>query len=86
MIAATARALGATLATRNVRDFADCGLTLVDPLEPRLKGSENRGASFRIADCGEPPLQGRQRHRKRGTGLGDQPRDVAVTSYNTESK
>jgi toxin FitB len=32
-IAATARAAGAELATRNVADFAACGLTLVDPWE-----------------------------------------------------
>lgn len=31
MIAGIARSRGATLATRNVRDFADCGITLVDP-------------------------------------------------------
>lgn len=31
MIAATARAHGAVLATRNVGDFADCGMTIVDP-------------------------------------------------------
>jgi len=30
-IAAIARSRGALLATRNVVDFADCGLTLVDP-------------------------------------------------------
>ncbi len=30
-IAAIARSRGATLATRNVGDFADCGLTVVDP-------------------------------------------------------
>lgn len=32
-IAATARAAGAGLATRDVGDFADCGLTLVNPWE-----------------------------------------------------
>lgn len=31
MIAAVARAHGATLATRNTRDFTDCGIDLVDP-------------------------------------------------------
>ncbi|MBN8713591.1 MAG: type II toxin-antitoxin system VapC family toxin [Xanthomonadales bacterium] len=31
MIAGIVRSRGATLATRNVRDFADCGITLVDP-------------------------------------------------------
>ncbi|WP_340649355.1 type II toxin-antitoxin system VapC family toxin [Pseudoxanthomonas winnipegensis] len=31
MIAGIVRAHGATLATRNVRDFADCGIALVDP-------------------------------------------------------
>lgn len=31
MIAAVARSGGASLATRNVRDFADCGVTVIDP-------------------------------------------------------
>lgn len=31
MIAGIARSRGATLATRNVRDFDDCGIALVDP-------------------------------------------------------
>lgn len=31
MIAALARSRGASLATRNVRDFADCGITVIDP-------------------------------------------------------
>lgn len=31
MIAGIVRSHGTTLATRNVRDFADCGITLVDP-------------------------------------------------------
>jgi predicted nucleic acid-binding protein len=31
MIAAMARTKGATLATRNTRDFLDCGIELVDP-------------------------------------------------------
>lgn len=31
MIAAVARSAGATLATRNVKDFADCGITVIDP-------------------------------------------------------
>lgn len=31
MIAATARAHGAVLATRNVGDFADCGTTIINP-------------------------------------------------------
>jgi predicted nucleic acid-binding protein len=31
MIAGITRAHGATLATRNVRDFEDCGIPLVDP-------------------------------------------------------
>ena len=30
-IAAIARSVGATVATRNVKDFEDCGVTLVDP-------------------------------------------------------
>jgi hypothetical protein len=30
-IAAIARSQGATLATRNLKDFAGCGVTLVDP-------------------------------------------------------
>lgn len=30
-IAAIARSRGARLATRNVRDFADCGITVIDP-------------------------------------------------------
>ena len=35
MIAAIAAAHGATLATRNPRDFEDLGIDLVDPWEPR---------------------------------------------------
>ena len=31
MIAAVTRSRGATLATRNQRDFADCGIGLIDP-------------------------------------------------------
>jgi predicted nucleic acid-binding protein len=31
MIAATARAFGLTVATRDLRDFAECGVRLVDP-------------------------------------------------------
>lgn len=31
MIAAVARSRGATLATRNVKDFIDCGIAVVDP-------------------------------------------------------
>lgn len=31
MIAGIARSRGAMLATRNVRDFEDCGIALVDP-------------------------------------------------------
>ena len=31
MIAAVARARGATLASRNVKDFVDCGVSLIDP-------------------------------------------------------
>lgn len=31
MIAGIVQSRGATLATRNVRDFEDCGITLVDP-------------------------------------------------------
>ena len=31
MIAATARAYGAPLATRNGRDFVNCGVTPIDP-------------------------------------------------------
>jgi predicted nucleic acid-binding protein len=30
-IAAVVRSRGARLATRNVRDFADCGITIVNP-------------------------------------------------------
>ena len=33
-IAAIARSSGATVATRNVRDFADCGVPVVNPWEP----------------------------------------------------
>jgi toxin FitB len=33
-IAATALVAGAAVATRNVRDFEECGLTLVDPWAP----------------------------------------------------
>lgn len=31
MIAAIARSRGASLATRNIKDFADCGIELIDP-------------------------------------------------------
>ena len=31
MIAAVARSVGATLATRNLKDFVDCGIALVNP-------------------------------------------------------
>jgi predicted nucleic acid-binding protein len=31
LIAATARSQGLTLVTRNIRDFADCGVPLLDP-------------------------------------------------------
>ena len=31
MIAAVARSAGATLATRNVKDFVDCGIPVIDP-------------------------------------------------------
>jgi len=31
MIAAVARSRGATLATRNVKDFVDCGVAVIDP-------------------------------------------------------
>jgi toxin FitB len=31
MIAAMARSRGASLATRNARDFDDCGIEIVDP-------------------------------------------------------
>lgn len=31
MIAAMARSRGASLATRNVKDFVDCGITVLDP-------------------------------------------------------
>jgi predicted nucleic acid-binding protein len=31
MIAGIVRSLGATLATRNTRDFKDCGIALIDP-------------------------------------------------------
>jgi len=30
-IAATARVVGATLATRNIKDFVECGIAVVDP-------------------------------------------------------
>ena len=33
MIAAATASRGATLATRNLRDFADCGIRLINPLE-----------------------------------------------------
>lgn len=33
-IAAIARAHGATVATRNVKDFADCGIEVVNPWQP----------------------------------------------------
>lgn len=33
MIAAVARSRGATLATRNVKDFVDCGIAVIDPWE-----------------------------------------------------
>ena len=33
MIAATTASRGATLATRNLRDFADCGIRLINPWE-----------------------------------------------------
>ena len=33
MIAAAAASRGATLATRNLRDFADCGIRLINPWE-----------------------------------------------------
>ncbi len=35
MIAAIAKSRGAGLATRNVKDFVDCGITVVDPWKPR---------------------------------------------------
>jgi predicted nucleic acid-binding protein len=31
MIAGIARSRGASLATRNVKDFADCGINVIDP-------------------------------------------------------
>ncbi len=31
MIAAIAKSRGASLATRNVKDFVDCGITVIDP-------------------------------------------------------
>ncbi len=34
MIAAMARSRGAVLATRNARDFEDCGVQVLDPWEP----------------------------------------------------
>jgi predicted nucleic acid-binding protein len=39
MIAATARAHGATVATRNVADFQDCGVEIVSPWDPIGPGS-----------------------------------------------
>lgn len=37
LIAATALAHGATLATRNISDFHDCGIELVNPWEPNRR-------------------------------------------------
>lgn len=37
MIAAVARATGATLATRNVRDFVGCGIAVIDPWTDRME-------------------------------------------------
>jgi predicted nucleic acid-binding protein len=34
-IAAIARANGYAVATRNVRDFVDCGVEVINPFEPR---------------------------------------------------
>lgn len=39
MIAATARAHGAIVATRNVPDFQDCGVEIVSPWDPIGRGS-----------------------------------------------
>ena len=39
MIAAIARSHGASLATRNLRDFEGCGVPLIDPWNP---GSQER--------------------------------------------
>lgn len=36
MIAAVTRTHGATLATRNTRDFIDCGIDLVDPRKAKI--------------------------------------------------
>jgi predicted nucleic acid-binding protein len=36
MIAATARAHGAAVATRNVTDFEECGIVVVNPWEQEL--------------------------------------------------
>lgn len=35
MIAAVARSRGAILATRNIRDFSDCGIEVIDPWSAR---------------------------------------------------
>lgn len=37
-IAAIARAKKATIATRNVRDFVDCGLNIINPFSPSTPG------------------------------------------------
>jgi hypothetical protein len=35
MIAAVTRSRGATLATRNIKDFSDCGIDLINPWTTR---------------------------------------------------
>jgi predicted nucleic acid-binding protein len=39
MIAATARAYGATVVTRNLADFRDCGIDIASPWNPVVRGS-----------------------------------------------
>jgi len=43
-IAAIARCRGMALATRNVKDFADCELVLINPWEPESRGELSDGA------------------------------------------
>jgi toxin FitB len=51
MIAGTARSYGATMATRNVRDFDSCGLDIINPFDDirvPLQGVRESSASY---DC-----------------------------------
>ena len=43
LIAATAAVHGKIIVTRNVRNFADTGLAVVDPWEDRVRGERNGG-------------------------------------------